>query len=111
MIFFAIVMIVNARTPENRSELAANLATTPRRVIALVAYGTTILLPVAALVIALAFVVLGPFPDQEQALYLTAVGLGLFMGAMGLFVMVFAQRRPSAPSDHAGLAAQGGSSA
>ena len=34
----------------------------------------------------------GLFPDQEQALYLTAVGLGLSMGAIGLFVTVFSPR-------------------
>jgi hypothetical protein len=109
LILFAVVMIVNARTPENRAELAANLASTPRAVIVL-SYGTTIWLPTAALVLALSLVLLGYFPDQEQALYLTAVGLGLFVSAMGLFVMVFGQRRPSAPSDQAGLAAMGPSS-
>ena len=51
----------------------------------------------------------GPFPAQEQALYLTAVGLGLFMGAMGLFVMVFLPGRPQTASDPAELPATGGS--
>jgi ABC-type Na+ efflux pump permease subunit len=59
----------------------------------------------------LALVVLGPVPGQEQALYLTAVGLGLFMGAMGLFVMVFEQRRAQTASDRAALPATRGSSA
>jgi hypothetical protein len=73
-----------------------------------VTYGPTIWLPVVLLVLALALVALGPFPDQEQALYLTAVGLGLFMGAMGLFVMVFERRRDPAESEQAELAAPGG---
>ena len=69
----------------------------------------TVWLPTVSIVLALALVVLGLFPDQEQALYLTAVGLGLYMGAIGLFVMVFWQADPSAASDHAELAAPGGS--
>ena len=32
---------------------------------------------------------LGLFPDQAAALYLTAVGFGLYMGAIGLFATVF----------------------
>jgi len=54
--------------------------------------------------------VLGSFPDQEQALYLTAVALGLVQGALMLFVGVFWQPPQSAPSDRAGSAASGGSS-
>ncbi len=45
--------------------------------------------------------VLGFFPDQGQALYLTAVGLGLFMSAMGLFVMGFGPGRAQPASDPA----------
>jgi len=52
-----------------------------------------------------------PRPDQEQALYLTAVGLGLFMGAIGLFAMVFSQGHVPAPTAHGGPAAQGGTGA
>jgi MFS family permease len=110
LVLFAVVMIVNARTPENRAELAANLAGTPRKMIVVV-YGLTIWLPTASLALALALVVLGLVPDQERALYLTAVGLGLFMGAMGLFVMVFSQPRPQTASDPRELPATGGSSA
>jgi hypothetical protein len=55
------------------------------------------------LVIALALVVLGPFPGQEQALYLTAVAVGLYMGAIALFVAVFWQGPKAAlPSEQAG---------
>ena len=107
---FVVMIIVNARAPENLEEIAANLAATPRAKIVVV-YGSTIWLPTASLVLSLALVALGLFPDREQALYLTAVGLGLFMSAMGLLVMVLWQRVPSAVSDRAGLAATGSSTA
>ena len=88
-----VVMIaVFALTPENRAVLADNLASVPPALTALVML-PTFWVPLVLLVVALALVVLGPVPDQEQALYLTAVGLGLFMGALGLFVAVFWQRR------------------
>jgi hypothetical protein len=62
-------------------------------------------------VLVLALVVLGPVPGQEQALFLMAVGLGLFMGAMGLFVVVFEQRCAQTASDPTALPATRGSSA
>jgi hypothetical protein len=55
--------------------------------------------------------VLGLFPDQEQALYLTAVAVGLFMGAMTLLAMVFAPQRPQTVSGPVAPPATGGSSA
>jgi uncharacterized membrane protein YozB (DUF420 family) len=110
LVLFAVMYTVNGRAPEHREDAAAILATAPR-VLLMLGAGSTIWLPAASLVLALALVVLGLFPDQEQALYLTAVGLGLFMGAIGLFAMVFSQRRPAAPPDRAGLPATGGSSA
>ena len=106
----AVMIVVFARTPENRADVADTFATMPRARIALVA-GLTFWLPFVLLVLALALVVLGPFPDQEQALYLTAVGLGLFMGAMGLFVAVFWPGRPSAAAGSRRLPASRGSSA
>jgi hypothetical protein len=103
---FLVVMIwVLAWTPENQAELDRNLATVPRAKIALVVV-PTFWLPVALVVLALALVVLGLFPDQEQALYLTAVALGLYMGALALFVAVF--WRPSVPADRAEPVAPGG---
>ena len=63
------------------------------------------------LLVALVLVVLGLFPDQEPALYLTAVGLVLFLGAVALLLLVFSQRRPQTASDPAALPATGGSSA
>jgi hypothetical protein len=110
LVLFAVILIVNAVAPENLAELAAARASVPRATrVAL--YGPTLWLPVVLLVLALALVVLGPFPDQEQALYLTAVGLSLFMGAMGLFSMVFWRRNPQTASDAAELPATGGASA
>jgi hypothetical protein len=50
---------------------------------------------------ALILVVLGLFPDQEPALYLTAVVLGLFIAALALLALVFAHRNPVAISDGA----------
>jgi len=113
LVLLAVMIAVFGRTPENRADVAATVATMPRAKIALLKIallmGSAFWLPFVLLVLALALVVLGLFPDQEQALYLTAVGLGLYMGAIGLFVMVFWQADPSAASDHAELAAPGGS--
>ena len=89
----AIVLVVFARTPENRVEVQARLGTIPRRVIVLV-MGSSFWLPLAGLVLALVLVILGLFPAQQEALYLSAVGLGLLMCALGLFVGVFWQERP-----------------
>jgi hypothetical protein len=105
-----VMIVVFARTPENMAVLADNLATVPPALTALVMV-PTFWLPLVLLVLALALVVFGPFPNQEQALYLTAVALGLLMGALGLFVGVFWRRRPSVAADRGGLAASGGSSA
>jgi hypothetical protein len=89
-----VMMVVFLRTPENKAVLADNLATVPPAVAALVMV-PTFWVPLVLLVLALALVVLGPFPNQEQALYLTAVALGLLMGALGMFVAVFWRRRPA----------------
>jgi len=110
LVLFAVMIVVNTLAPENLAEVAAARASMPRAT-RVVLFGPTIWLPVVLLALALALVVLGPFPDQELALYLTAVGLGLFMSAMGLFGMVFSQRRPSVAADQATLPATGGSSA
>jgi len=44
--------------------------------------------------IALVIVVLGPFPDQEPALYLTAVALLLVMAASFLLSLAYSFGRP-----------------
>jgi hypothetical protein len=109
LVLFVVMIIVNGRAPENLAEIAATRVATPLAT-SVVVYGPTIWLPMASLVLALALVLLGPFPDQEQALYLTAVGLGLFMGAMALFVMVFEHGRAQPASDRAELPTTGDSS-
>jgi hypothetical protein len=45
-------------------------------------------LPTASIVLTLALVALGLFPDQEPALYLTAVAVGLFGAALSLLGLV-----------------------
>ena len=102
----AVMIVVFALTPENRADVAETLATTPRVLLVVVA-ACTFWLPFVLLVLALALVVLGLFPDQEPALYLTAVGLGQFLGAIGLFVAVFWQGRPPTTSDPAAVPATG----
>lgn len=91
-----VVMIaVFLRTPENLAVMADNLATVPPALTALVMV-PTVWLPLVLIVLALALAALGPFPNQEQALYLTAAALGLLMSALGMFVEVFWRRRPAA---------------
>ena len=93
VVLYAIFIAVNATAAENRADLAATLTTTSRVEIVAV-MGPTFWLPTFALAGALALVVLGIFPEREQAIYLSAVGLGLFMSALHLFVTVFWQRQP-----------------
>jgi hypothetical protein len=97
--------IANERTTESR-ELGA--AWSRAQTIATVASYLGLMIPTIA---ALILVVLGLFPDQEPALYLTAVGLGLFLGAFSLLMLVFSQGPPPTASDPAELPATGGSSA
>jgi hypothetical protein len=104
----AIMILVFGRSPENVAEAKAEFATTPRLVLALSA-GPTFWLPMVSLVLALVLVVLGLFPDHERALYLTAVALGLYMGAVGLFYAVFWRRRAlSARGGHAATRSSAG---
>jgi hypothetical protein len=91
--FLAILLAVFGRTPENRAEVRATVGRVPWRVVVL-AMGSSFWLPLAGLVLALLLVILGLFPAQQEALYLSAVGLGLLMSALGLFVGVFWQERP-----------------
>jgi hypothetical protein len=104
LVLFLGLWIVNYRTPEMREETAA---ASRAEVVPGVAANMLLVFP---LVIALVLVVLGLFPDQEPALYLTAVGLILFLDALNLLFLVFSQRRPQTASDPAALPATGGSS-
>lgn len=101
-----LMIVMYGRTPENRAELADIAANTPRA--ELVVQALRFWPPMALVVLAFALVVLGRFPDQEQALYLTAVALGLFLGAFTLLDLVVSQRHPLSPSDPAALSATGG---
>jgi hypothetical protein len=97
---FALVLmlglwIANYRSPEMREEMAAS----PRARLAIEGFAD--LLIYVPWLGALILVVLGLFPEQEPALYLTAVALGLFMGALTLLLLVFSQRRPQVASDPA----------
>jgi hypothetical protein len=86
------VWAANYRTPEMRQELTAAPRVQTMRVAAVE------LTALVTLLGALVLVVLGVVPDQEPALYLTAVQLGLFISAMTLLFLVFSQRRSQEPS-------------
>jgi hypothetical protein len=111
-VLFAVMFAANGRAPENRAGLAAALSGTRRaKAMQVVQAVPVVWLPTASIVLALALVVLGLLPDQEPALYLTAVAVGLFAAALALLVLVFLQAYPAAASDQAALPATGGSSA
>ncbi len=98
--FLAVVIVVFGRTAENRAEVQQVLAqATPagHRVARVLDAALAFWLPTLALVVALVLVALGLVPDQEQALYLTAVGLGLLMAALSLFYVVVRPSPPTAP--------------
>jgi hypothetical protein len=97
--------ILGERTTEAREAVAAM---SPAQGVGVSASFLLLLVPMMG---ALILVVLRVFPDQEPALYLTAVGLGLFLGALALLMLVFSQRRPPTTSDAVAPSAPGGSSA
>jgi hypothetical protein len=92
LVLLVVMMVVFGVTPENRADVADNLANTPRALIVAVML-PTFWAPFLLLMAALLAVVLGAIPDHEQAIYLTAVALGLLMSALALFVGVFWLRR------------------
>ncbi len=98
---FGVLAIVNRRSPEHQASEAEFWSPSnpwPKRVLWVAGMWTPMLLMFAALVL----VVLGLFPDQEAALYLTAVGLGLVMAAFVLLVLVYDQAQsPAAPEQAA----------
>jgi hypothetical protein len=98
VVFLAIVLAVNSMPSEIQQDRAETVATRSPVWIVLV-MGSTFWLPVIALVLALVLVVLGVAPAQDEALYLAAVGLGLFTAALSLFGLVFWQRRATQPGD------------
>jgi len=99
------VLVVNGLSPEYRLEVAR---ASRAQILGEEALGALLYVPMLG---ALILVALGLVPDQEPALYLTAVALGLFLGALSLLILVLSQRRPATASDPAELPATGGSSA
>jgi len=97
------LLLGDARTTETREDL---IATSRARLIGELTASLVLALP---MMIALVVIVLGLLPDQEPALYLTAVAIGLFMGALSLLLLVFSHRRPQPVSDPAALAPTGSS--
>lgn len=98
LVLLATLILALGQTPENRADVAATLAVVPRAQVVLV-MGVTFWLPTAGLVLALVAVLLGLAPAQEQALYLTAVALGLVQAALQLLAMVFWRSSPMAAPD------------
>ena len=96
------VLVANGLTSEYRQEVANY---SRARILGEEAVGALLYVPMLG---ALIVVVLGLVPDQEPALYFTAVGLGLFLAGLALLMMVFEQRRPQAASGPAELPATGG---
>jgi hypothetical protein len=100
LVLYLGLWIVGERTPEAR-ELGATYSRAQLvRVMAIVWAFT------GPMIASLALIVLGLFPDQESALYLTAVGLVLSLGAFSLLFLVLAQGRPRSGEDQAGLSAE-----
>jgi hypothetical protein len=88
LVMWVAVLVVTGRSTEYRQETARY---SRARFIAEEATGAVLWVPMLA---ALILIVLGLVPDQEPALYFTAVALGLFLAVLGLLLMVFSQRRP-----------------
>ncbi len=90
IVLLVAILTVNGMSSEMRADRAATLAL-DRALLArlLAAMVLAFWLPTAALLVALALVVLGLFPGQEEPLYLTAIGLGLFSTALNLLLQVF----------------------
>jgi hypothetical protein len=95
---------VGFRTPESRAVRAGLSRPRTLETAGYVEAAGYVLLGVPMLG-ALILVVLGLFPDQEAALYLTAVVLGLFVAALTLLWLVFAHRGTATASDEAELPA------
>ncbi len=94
LVLMAAMVAVDALSADNRADVGRTLATTSRLAIA-AAMLPTFWLPTLALGLGLVAIMLGLFPDHEEALYLSAVGLGVFQSAMQMFLLVM-WRRPVA---------------
>ena len=94
------VSALNSRTPEARQGLAALSRAEQVRESAII---WLLWIPMVG---ALVLVVLGLFSDQDSALYLTAVVLGLFLAALTLLWLVFEHRRPDPAAEETGQPAE-----
>jgi hypothetical protein len=90
LVLFWGMIVGTSRNPEHDALLAAF----PRAV--RVRQQLLSALLVTSVSIVLILVVLGPFPDLEPALYLTAVAFVLFYAAFALLQLVMSQGRPQA---------------
>jgi len=86
---FWVMVVVNNRMPEHAAAFAESTRVT------IVRYVLPALLLWGVMTIALVLVVLGPFPDLESALYITAVVDILFQAAFFLLQLVYSQGRPT----------------
>ncbi len=103
LVLYVGMWIVNERTTESR-ELGTSYSRA--EMVGVVASNLAFTgLMVATLVV----IVLGLFPNQERALYLSAVALVLSLGAFTLLLLVLSRRRTPVASDAADLLATGGS--
>jgi hypothetical protein len=94
LVLMAVMLAAEALSAENRADRERTLAGTSRAAI-VAAMAPTFWLPTIALGLALVAILFGLFPDQDEALYLSAVGLGVFQSAMQMFLLVM-WRRPVA---------------
>ncbi|MGD8683808.1 MAG: hypothetical protein PVG27_07660 [Chloroflexota bacterium] len=93
---WVLASVGNDRAPETRQSIAAMSRAQ------MVRESAIIWLLWFPMVGALVLIVLGLFPEQDAALYLTAVVLGLFLAAWTLVALVFMHRAPTtAASDEA----------
>jgi hypothetical protein len=91
---FAVMLVVNAMTPEYRADMTGRVASIRPRwrvVAALAAISLLFLVPMLAPII----ILLGVAPNLEGALYFTAVVLILLLGAWWLLQLVFRGRQPA----------------
>jgi hypothetical protein len=104
------MVAASARTPEYRTGWAMTMRdwkSEPGDIVE----SAVFVLYLIVMVLAPIIIALGVAPELEAALYLTAVALGLLMGALNLFVAVFWQQNPSGSADRGGPPTSGASSA
>lgn len=90
ILLMAAILTVNGVSAENRADRAATFARDRAYLVkAIAAMAVMFWLPTVALLVALALVVLGAFPDHDEAIYLSATGLGLFTSALNFLGQVF----------------------